>query len=78
MEALGDSCRLSEIHAVIGLAQLEKIDAFRERRQALAERYDAGFHDRPELHPAPAHPPRGTAWSSYLGLIDLDRLYHGD
>jgi dTDP-4-amino-4,6-dideoxygalactose transaminase len=40
---VGYNFRLSDLHAAVGLAQLEKLDRFLERRRALASRYDAAL-----------------------------------
>jgi perosamine synthetase len=37
---VGYNFRMSDLHAAIGLAQLEKLDSLLERRRALASRYD--------------------------------------
>ena len=40
-QLLGWNYRLTDIHAALGLSQLERLDAYVERRNALARRYDA-------------------------------------
>jgi dTDP-4-amino-4,6-dideoxygalactose transaminase len=55
---LGNNWRMSEPHAAIALAQLNRLDEFIAARQALAKRYDAALDDiglRPLLVPANAH-----------------------
>jgi perosamine synthetase len=42
---------MSNINAAIGLAQLRKADVFIARRREICKRYDAAFHDLPEIRP---------------------------
>src|SRR5690606_12594222 len=44
-EEISTNARLSDVHAALGISQLEKLDAFLERRRALAARYDAALAD---------------------------------
>jgi len=46
---IGFNFRLSDLHAAVGVAQLEKLDAFVARRRAIAARYDAAFASIPEI-----------------------------
>jgi perosamine synthetase len=54
---VGYNFRLSDLHAALGLAQLEKLDRFLARRRALAARYDAALAGMPALAlpEVPAH-----------------------
>jgi len=47
MLELGLNYRLSDIHAALGRSQLKRLDAFIERRRAIAKQYDAAFEDLP-------------------------------
>ncbi len=40
-DMVGYNFRMTDVHAAIGLAQLEKLPAYNRRRQAIAARYDA-------------------------------------
>lgn len=46
-QLLGFNYRMTDIHAAIGLSQLQRLSAYVERRNALARRYDAGLRDFP-------------------------------
>lgn len=56
-EILGFNFRMTDIHASIGLAQLEKLPAANARRQATAARYDAGLTgvSKPSVRPGAVH-----------------------
>ncbi|HEY3317435.1 MAG TPA: DegT/DnrJ/EryC1/StrS family aminotransferase [Coriobacteriia bacterium] len=47
--APGFKYNMFDIQAALGLAQLRKVDGFRESRKRLTERYDEGLHDLPAL-----------------------------
>lgn len=42
-EVIGFNCRMTDLHAAIGRAQLTRIEEWTERRQQIALRYDAGI-----------------------------------
>lgn len=44
---LGFNYRMTDIQAALGTSQLRRVDAFVERRNRLAERYDEGLQDLP-------------------------------
>lgn len=55
-QAAGFNYRMSEIHAALGLGQLERLDASLARRRALAARYGELFHGTAITTPAgPGH-----------------------
>jgi dTDP-4-amino-4,6-dideoxygalactose transaminase len=47
MESLGFNYRLSDIHAVLGLTQLGKLERFVADRRRIAARYDRAFDGNP-------------------------------
>jgi UDP-4-amino-4,6-dideoxy-N-acetyl-beta-L-altrosamine transaminase len=49
--ALGYNYRLTDLHAALGISQLDRIDDFIERRNVLARRYDAALADLPIQRP---------------------------
>jgi len=72
----GYNWRMSEPHAVIGLAQLRRLNEFIERRAEIAAMYDAGL---PRLAPrvAPVRPPAGSRcnYYKYVALLSgIDRV----
>jgi dTDP-4-amino-4,6-dideoxygalactose transaminase len=62
-ETLGFNGKLSEVHAAIGLAVLERIDGFIARRGEIARGYRAGLAGAADLE----HPPNAGAppWQTY-------------
>jgi dTDP-4-amino-4,6-dideoxygalactose transaminase len=68
---LGYNWRMSEPHAVIGLAQLRRLDEFIQRRNAVAAIYDEGLK---ALAPVvtPVRPPDGALCNYYKHLALLD------
>ena len=48
---LGNNWRMSEVHAVIGLSQLARLDEFIAHRNHIAEIYDEGLPGLPDLTP---------------------------
>lgn len=46
-QLLGYNYRLTDVHAALGLSQLQRVSAYVERRNALARRYDEAFRGCP-------------------------------
>jgi len=70
---LGYNWRMSEPHAVIGLAQLRRLDEFTARRAQVAAIYDAGLA-RLAPRVTPVRPPPGSRCSYYKYIILLSRV----
>jgi len=70
----GFKCNMSDIMAAIGLRQLEKLDAFHERRVAIAAAYSKAFADMPQLQVPTERPHVRSAWHLYALRLHLDRL----
>jgi UDP-4-amino-4,6-dideoxy-N-acetyl-beta-L-altrosamine transaminase len=66
---LGFNYRLTDIAAALGLSQLGSLGRFLERREELAERYDALLEDLPVIRPARA-PGRRSSWHLYVVQLD--------
>ena len=69
-ETLGFNGKLSEVHAAIGLAVLERMDGFLERRSEIAAGYRAGVAEVPGLE----HPPNAgmPPWQTYPVALPSD------
>ncbi len=65
---------MSDIMAAIGLRQLEKLDAFHERRVAIASTYSTAFADVPQVQVPTERPHVRSAWHLYALRLHLDRL----
>ena len=64
MHDLGWNYRLTDLQAALGLSQLGRIDEWREKREALASRYDSMLADGPLKRPA-RRGDRVSAWHLY-------------
>jgi dTDP-4-amino-4,6-dideoxygalactose transaminase len=83
--APGYKYNLTDIAAALGLQQLPRAEAFRARREAIADAYDAAFADLPVVRPARPRAGDTHAWHLYvLRLADgapitrdtlIERLY---
>jgi perosamine synthetase len=60
---LGNNWRMSEVHAVIGLSQLGRLDEFIAHRNHIAEIYDEGLPGLPDL--TPIRPPENGVSCDY-------------
>ena len=54
-DAVGFNYRLGNIAAAVGLAQLEQLDGFLKKKQAIAERYQRAFRDMSAIGSPRAH-----------------------
>jgi dTDP-4-amino-4,6-dideoxygalactose transaminase len=73
--APGFKYNMPDIMAAIGLHQLRKVEAFRARRESIAQRYSAAFADLPVRTPAgPAAPDDLHAWHLYVLRLEAERL----
>jgi len=70
---LGYNWRLSEPHAIIGLAQLRRLDEFIARRAEIASVYDGGLTGlAPRL--VPVRPPAGSVCNYYKYIVMLNGI----
>ena len=67
--AMGYNYRLTDLQAALGLSQMRHLDAFVERRNALARRYDSLLSGLP-LRPLTVHPDALSAYHLYVVRID--------
>lgn len=72
---LGYNWRMSEPHAIIGLAQLERLEEFIVKRQAIARIYDEALQDLPEVTPLQVPNGGRCNYYKYIALLDpsIDR-----
>lgn len=66
MEELGYNYRLSDLHAALGRSQLAKLDAWIERRRAIAHAYDEAFADLPTVAPLGCRAGAAHAYHLYV------------
>lgn len=69
--ALGFNYRMTEIAAALGLSQLKRLDAFLERRRAIAARYDRELADLPLTLPY-QHPDAQSSLHLYPVRVRAD------
>lgn len=65
MQSLGYNYRLTDLQAALGLAQMARVDAFVERRKAIADRYDRLLAELPLKRPARTAN-QSSAWHLYV------------
>lgn len=65
----GSNFRMSELNAILGLAQLERLDEFIEWREKIAAIYTEGLADMPQL--TPILPPYRSSWYKYIVLLPV-------
>jgi UDP-4-amino-4-deoxy-L-arabinose-oxoglutarate aminotransferase len=70
----GFKYNLTDIAAVLGLGQLNRLDTFIEKRSLLAHRYQALLSEVNEIHPlaVPSYPMR-HAWHLFVVRLDTER-----
>jgi perosamine synthetase len=75
--APGFKYNMPDIAAAIGLAQLEKLDRMRERRDEIARCYTRAFADEPAVEVPSVRPGVCHAWHLYMLRLNLDSLQIG-
>ena len=73
---LGYNYRLTDIQCALGLSQLRRLEEWVERRQAIAERYDAAFREA-RVRPVVMKPDRRSSWHLYVVRLELAALSAG-
>ena len=69
-QMLGFNYRMTDIQAVLGMSQLQRLDNYVARRNELARRYDERCADLPLQ--LPAHPDREPARAFHLYVVRLE------
>lgn len=72
--APGFKYNMTDIAAAIGLAQLSKVEVFRNRRAAIAERYRQAFADLPVTLPTPGEANEKHAWHLFILRLNVEAL----
>ena len=70
---LGFNYRMTDVHAALGLSQLQRLDQFIARRHLLADRYDAAFVSAPVTTPHRAAD-SVSGLHLYVIRLQLDRI----
>lgn len=70
---LGFNYRMTDLQAALGVSQLERLEAFVERRRYLARRYDALLKDLPLKLPK-QNKDTNSSWHIYVVRLDLARV----
>lgn len=68
---LGYNYRLTDMQAALGLAQLQRLDSFVDRRRELVQRYDAALARLPLVLPWQS-PDTASAWHLYVVQADVE------
>ncbi|MWJ27630.1 UDP-4-amino-4,6-dideoxy-N-acetyl-beta-L-altrosamine transaminase [Halomonas sp. ZH2S] len=71
--ALGFNYRMTELQAALGVSQLERLDGYVARRNALAERYDTQLAELPIITPW-QHPDSYSGRHLYVIRLKLDEI----
>jgi len=71
---LGYNYRMTDIQAALGISQMQRLDAFVDRRRELAKRYDELLADLPVTTPW-QHPDGRSAWHLYAIMLAQTQPY---
>jgi dTDP-4-amino-4,6-dideoxygalactose transaminase len=77
VEVPGYKCNLSDLHAALGLAQLERIDALLERRREIAAAMSAALAGCDAIELPRERPGNWHTWHLYVVQLRLDALRIG-
>ena len=70
----GYKYNLTDLAAALGIVQLKRAQEFLEARTRIAQRYNDGFEDVPEIRRPTSLPDRQHAWHLYVIQLQLERL----
>ena len=74
-QELGFNYRMTDIHAALGISQIERLEEFVERRNELARRYDEAFHGLPLRLPT-IREENHSAFHLYVVRLMGERVSH--
>lgn len=66
VQHLGFNYRLTDVQSALGLSQMRKLDAFINRRRAIAKRYLEALHDLPQLQLPKVRPGVDPGWHLFV------------
>lgn len=69
-KVLGNSWRMSEIHAAAGISQLRRINQFIKERNTVAKYYDRELTDLPTINPLSISPSLRCNYYKYIAILD--------
>lgn len=67
---LGSNWRMSELHAIVGLHQLRRLEEFIERRNKIAQRYDEGLEKMAGIKPLRIPQKVRSNYYKYIAFLD--------
>ncbi len=73
VDVVGAKYNMPDVHARLGIAQLERLDAFNARRRILVNRYFERLTDR-YTGTLPIKGDEGHSWNMFAPLLPLDRM----
>ena len=74
MQSLGFNYRMSDIHAVLGVSQMKRLDKFKKKRRALISRYNEAFKDLKGFTAPVETEGFESCFHLYVAQIDFDVL----
>ena len=77
MVALGYNYRITDFQCALGTSQLERLDAWVDRRRQIARLYHEAFRDVPEVQLPSVPDDRESAWHLYVIQLRLEQLRAG-
>lgn len=69
---MGYNWRMSELHAIIGLSQLRRLEEFIDARQRIARLYDEGLKHIAEVRPVSVPAGVRTCYYKYMAILSKD------
>ncbi len=70
----GYKYNMTDVAASIGIHQLKQANAFQQRREWIADKFNEAFVDLPMTTPFVARPDDTHAWHLYVLQLDLDKI----
>jgi UDP-4-amino-4,6-dideoxy-N-acetyl-beta-L-altrosamine transaminase len=74
MQRLGLRYNMSELHAALGIHQLDKLPRFQAWRRKIVEKFNRAFSEIPEVTPPVERNYVKSGWHLYVIRLELDRL----